>query len=641
MDREIKILLVEDVVTDIELISRAIKKSKIQFSSKIVETREDFLREVQEFSPDIILSDYALPVFTGSEALMLRNKLTPHLPFILVTGSNNEETAVECMKAGADDYIIKDNLMRLGTAIQAALDKYEFYKSKKEAEDALSESEALFRTAFESAAIAVCMVDEVGKFINVNSTLCQMLGYSRTELLNFTFNDITHPEDKNISHILLLNANSGNANKINFEKRYIHKNGQTVWVNLFTTKVYSHKNNSYYFISYIHNITERKKSEQELIKAKERAEESDRLKTAFLQNISHEIRTPMNAIIGFSGFLKDPQITPEKTNLYTDIIVNSSNQLLSIITDIISISRIEAGQEKVFVSEINLNSLLNQLYIRYLPDAKGKGIMLKCFASLNDQDARIRTDESKLEAILSNLINNALKFTSDGSVEFGYKFHGNELKFYVKDTGIGIDPSMHEEIFKRFRQVEITESRRFGGSGLGLSISKGYVELIGGKIWLNSVPEFGSVFHFTIPYNKIGETKEPERKFHFIKSGKPITILIAEDERSNYELLARVLTKENIKIVRAENGKEVLEFCQSGKHIDLILMDIKMPEMDGIEATRRIKEIYPDIPIIAQTAYSFPDEKNKAIMAGCDLFLSKPINKEALFQAIRKLTAIK
>jgi PAS domain S-box-containing protein len=260
------------------------------------------------------------------------------------------------------------------------------------------------------------------------------------------------------------------------------------------------------YILIMNDITGKKQMLDDLIAAKEKAEENDRLKTAFLQNISHEIRTPMNAIIGFSRLLNEPDLLPDKRDYFTNIIIHSGEQLLSIITDIINIATIEAGQEKMNEKEINLNSICNLIYEQYFLKAGERKISFCCKTFFSDDKANVITDETKLIMILSNLVGNAFKFTEQGFIDFGYLVEKDYLEFYVEDTGLGIPLEMYEEVFKRFRQVETDGNRQFGGSGLGLSISKAYVELLGGKIWLTSELGKGSVFHFTIPLKKSSRT---------------------------------------------------------------------------------------------------------------------------------------
>ncbi len=389
---------------------------------------------------------------------------------------------------------------------------------------------------------------------------------------------------------------------------------------------------------------------EELIIAKDKAEESDRLKTAFLHNISHEIRTPMNAIVGFSEFLNNPDLLPENRKKYTDIVVQSSKQLLSIITDIVSISTIEAGQEKIVENETNLNAVCKLLLEQFLSKAEKRNIGLALKTALPDDEALVITDEIKLTQVLSNLIGNALKFTEHGRVEFGYALKEHNLEFYIEDTGIGIPAEMHETIFQRFRQVEISTSRQFGGSGLGLSISKAYVELLGGKMWLKSEPENlpadplrqsyseaskagGSTFYFTIPYKKvIQELKEVPASINEVKieSQQAKSILVAEDEDFNFLLIETLLSGVNYKITRAVNGREAVKICKANPDIDLVLMDIKMPVMDGYEATRQILEFRPHLSIIAQTAYSTEADKQRALNCGCCAFICKPFKAKTL-----------
>jgi CheY-like chemotaxis protein len=278
------------------------------------------------------------------------------------------------------------------------------------------------------------------------------------------------------------------------------------------------------------------------------------------------------------------------------------------------------------------------LHEHFLSKVQEKDITIDLILTLQDNEDKILVDEKKFVQIVNNLINNALKFTLHGNIKFGYTLKNNEIELFVEDTGIGIPPHMHDEIFKRFRQVETTAHRQFGGSGLGLSISKAFVELLGGRIWLRSEMGIGTTFYFTIPYKKVQNIdnlqKQTSDSLEFeIKETK--TVLIAEDEDSNFILLKEILSDMNINIFRALNGIEAIEICRSS-HIDLILMDIKMPIMDGYEATKQIREFMPDVPIIAQTAYSTLEDKNKALACGCNEFISKPMKQAFLISKIKE-----
>ena len=385
------------------------------------------------------------------------------------------------------------------------------------------------------------------------------------------------------------------------------------------------------------DITDRKQSEEELINAKEKAEEGDRLKTAFLNNISHEIRTPMNAIVGFCALLGEPDLNEQSRMDYIEVIIQSSNHLLAIISDIVDISNIEANIVKIAKNGININSTFKSLYDQFLPKVSEKKIQLICESDVPDSDALIVTDNTKLKQILINLINNAIKFTDKGYVKVGCVLRDKFLEFCVSDTGIGIGEEYYQRIFDRFYQVQLSISRLYEGTGLGLAISKANVELMGGKIWLTSEPGKGSTFFFSIPYEKqavetlaVNEKRVPE---DFVFPEKK-TILVAEDIDSNFKLVRFFLSNANTEIIRAANGKEAVQKFQSNKNIDLILMDIKMPVMDGYTAVKLIRETNNTIPIIAQTAYA--EDKEKAIDSGCSGFISKPFDKKSLLKVIHE-----
>ncbi|MBN2663592.1 MAG: response regulator [Bacteroidales bacterium] len=379
----------------------------------------------------------------------------------------------------------------------------------------------------------------------------------------------------------------------------------------------------------------RKKAEEELIKAKEKAEESDKLKTAFLHNISHEIRTPMNAICGFSDLLSNPNLTQEKRNNFTTIIQKSSNQLLSIVTDIVTISTIETKQEKLNIEKVCINTLLRELYNIFEPQTLVKKLNLRLNKQLTDLQSNVYTDKTKINQIISNLISNAIKFTNTGSIEFGYILEHTNLRFYVTDTGIGIQTEACEKIFERFTQADETIHVNYGGTGLGLSIVKGYVEILEGKVWVQSEPNKGSTFYFTIPYKTTNKTIETINNIQLAENFNLETIIVAEDEEYNFLYIKELLAVWDLKLIHTKNGKETVDFFIKNSNIDLILMDIKMPIMTGNEAAKIIKEINPNIPIIAQTAYALEHEKAK-YEGIFDDYLTKPINENDLKQKVMK-----
>lgn len=1030
MSDAIKILFVEDVSTDAELLFREIGKGGIQFAKLVVDNEKDYLTALATFLPDIIVSDFSLPNFNGLAALKLKEKYASKIPFILVTGSLNEETAVECMKAGANDYIIKQNLTRLGPAIKSALDKKEIIASKKRVEEALRESEDIFnsfmehspvyvffkdketrpirlsknyekmlgipiekilgktmdelfpsdlaksmiqddldvinngipisiietfndrvfettkfpikwvdgsnylagftiditrqkkaeealikseaftRMLIESSPIGILYLDKegiityensaskrimgvpegidspvIGKnffeipniksidnkqiqdklhsntpiygeivhyktlmntevdveffttpikdslgihdglivmisditerlrtqdllkektqklntIINnlhgvvyqcqndqdwtinyMNDGILELSGYPAEDFINNkvrTFSSIIHPDEeikvrkeiqKSIlenkyytieyriitasgsvkwvwekghgvfekdhlvalegfisditerkqgeilikklseaveqspSSTIITDANgkiefinsqftqltqyslndvkgksprifnpghysqgvftammetlqSGKVWKSEFANR--KKDGTNYWEDVIISPLIDSNGHISNFILITDDISEKKNMLDALIKAKSKAEESDRLKTSFLQNISHEIRTPMNSIVGFASILNNQDLTADKRNYYTGIIEQASNQLLSVITDIVLIATLESGQEVLHERETKVNSILTILHDQFESRAKSIDINLTCNTTLSDSDATILADETKLIQILTNLIGNALKFTKKGFVNYGYTLSNrsteltsesqgtlepasefDELEFYVKDSGIGVSKEVHEQIFGRFQQADSKIAQEYGGTGLGLSISKAYVELMGGKIRIESQPGEGSQFYFTILYKKLNTkaSNSEIQKQEVFKLGSSRTILVAEDEDFNYKLISELLSAFDVKLIRATTGIEAIEVCMTNQNIDLVIMDIKMPQMNGYEATKIIKGIRPELKVIAQTAYSFDDDRTKALESGCCDYIAKPFGKQQFLTLIMK-----
>ena len=378
----------------------------------------------------------------------------------------------------------------------------------------------------------------------------------------------------------------------------------------------------------------------ELILAKEKAEESDRLKSAFLTNMSHEIRTPMNGILGFAELLKEPSLTVEEQQDFIQTIQISGARMLNTINSIVDISKIESGLIGVEINETNLNDKIEFTYKFFKPEVEIKGLQFLFKNGLPTNEAIIKTDNEKVYGILTNLVRNAIKFTHEGSIEFGYEKKGEYLEFFVKDTGIGIPRKQQQLIFERFRQGSESNNRGYEGSGLGLSISKSYVEMLGGRIWVESEEGLGSTFYFTIPYIAISEEKTTIENVvsaeHKEVELKKLKILIVEDDEISYSLLTRNIQKISKKILHAVTGVEAIEACTNNPDLDLVLMDIRMPQMNGLEATQQIRKFNKDVIIIAQTAYGFSSDCEKALKAGCNDYITKPINKTLLYELIKK-----
>lgn len=749
MNQYNRILLVEDESHDAELNIREIKKILPHSKFKITDNKQDYQDLLVSFLPDIIISDYNLPTFDGLSALKIAKELCPLTPFIVVTGSINEDTAVECMKAGATDYVLKDSLKRLGSSVLNALDQSKIRRERIEAFETIKLNEAKYRLMFHNNPQPMWIYDsETLAFIEVNEAAIMHYGYTEDEFLSMTLKDIRPPggvqklfdaiksidcvfnnlgeiihQKKNqelitveiISHAIIFNErparhvlitditerrkaeeelrrerkllrtlidnlpvtiyvkdsecrkiianrldldfigaeteaevlgktdlelynteiaqrgydddlqviNAGKSvinreeifydeagserwlltSKIPFpdelgniiglvgigreiteqkqaqekilrlskaieqspvsieitdlngiieyvnpkfceatgysfdeiigqharilksyemptdtyddlwktissgniwKKELINKrkNGSVFWESVTITSIKSEKGKITNYIAIKEDISFRKKMESELILALAKAKESDQLKSSFLANMSHEIRTPLNSIIGFSELLNDPDFENEQKSEFIKHIVDNGNNLLLIISDIMDFSMLEAGQLKLRVVSISAKTILNELLAEFGHKAKTKGIQLRFDESYNGPDVQIESDKYRIIQIFTNLIGNSIKFTHEGFIEIGFQINGNLVRFHVRDSGIGIRSEYFEAIFERFRQVDNTKSRKYGGNGLGLAISKNLVELLGGTIWVESEPEKYSDFFFTIPINR-------------------------------------------------------------------------------------------------------------------------------------------
>jgi len=498
MNTKLYALVLEDVQKDAELLNEILSGEGFDLKMDIVETENDYVYNLKRNTYDIIFADFTLPSFNGQDALYLAKNICPNVPFICISGTIGEDTAVELLKQGATDYVLKDRLERLPFATKRALDATAQLNIFRQTEIELQTNRRLLQTIINNALDAIYIKDIKGRYLLYNEAAERAMGKTAAEVTGKDDTFINSAEEAKITMAIDRKVIEGGV-PLTSEETFTLADGAIHTFHTIKCPMFDDYGNISGLFGIARDITERKQMERNLIVAKEKAEESDRLKTAFLNNISHEIRTPLNAIIGFSEFINEPDLVPEKRKQFTEIITQSGNRLLSIITNIVNIATIEAGQEKIRETEFELNSTLLLLLEQFKPKAKEKNIGLSLNLGFPDSEIKILSDESKIKQILSNLICNALKFTKLGFVNFGYEVKVTELQFFVEDTGIGIPSDMHEMIFKSFRQVETTATRQFDGPGLGLSISKAYVELLGGKIWVVSQPGKGSTFFFTIP----------------------------------------------------------------------------------------------------------------------------------------------
>lgn len=505
----------------------------------------------------------------------------------------------------------------------------------------LIKEQSLLRSLIDSNPDFIFFKDLNSNYVGCNRAFSHYLGISENELIGKNdfdffskeFAEKYHENDRKIVK---------QQQPIRTEEWITHSDGSKHLMDTFKVLYYDKSGKALGIMAISRDITELEETRINLKAAKDKAEEADKLKTAFLANMSHEIRTPMNSIIGFSNLLIEENLTAEEKEEYVGHINHGSETLLKLIDDIIDIAKIEAGQLSVSFDSCNLNDVMNELYVTHaslLSRRHKNHIRLIKEVSVLSKGAEIHTDEFRLKQVLSNLLVNAIKFTDEGSITFGFNQLGDFLEFYVKDTGIGISPEGQQVIFDRFRQDNQNGIKHAGGTGLGLAISQHIVNLLGGQIKVDSIYGRGSVFSFTIPYSP-GEKKQTvivdnqPRKFDYNWNGK--SLLVVEDIESNFKFIYAALFRTGIKILRAVDGLEALNLVKNNPEIDIILMDVNMPVMNGYEATTEIKKLRPELPVIAQTAYAMQGEAQKSANAGCDAYLSKPVDLQSLFDVMSR-----
>ncbi|MBK8807731.1 MAG: response regulator [Bacteroidales bacterium] len=504
------------------------------------------------------------------------------------------------------------------------------------AHDLAIANELRFKAITENAMTGIGLLNTDGQFTFINQELTKLFGYTEQEFFTLTIKNLLAGNHEPI--VFQESLRNGFANTS--DTKFRCKDNTIIFADI------SYKliklDNTQNVLCIIRDVTNKVITERELISAKEQAETSDKLKTSFLQNMSHEIRTPMNGILGFSELLKNQNLSQEKRNSYTEIVINSSKQLLAIVTNVLTISSLETKQEKINIETFSINSILDQIVSIFRVQASKNNVSLKTLKFLNDDLSYIYSDKSKLIQIITNLTSNALKFTKDGKIEIGYvleNYDDSTLTFFVKDTGIGIPEKARKIIFERFRQADDSICHNYGGTGLGLSICKGFAELLGGKIWVESVENEGSSFYFTIPFLSKNDIQFSSYNLNANNENCKCKIIVAEDEEFVFLYIEELLSILNLRILHAKNGLEAVELARNNPDVKLILMDIKMPVMDGFTAAKVIKEFNSSVQIVAQTAYALNNEVNE-FKKHFDNYLTKPIKGNELLKIVNSILDI-
>ena len=644
MQQHLNVLIIEDNENDADLVIRHLEKANMAGRVRRVESADELKEALQSGQWDVVIADYSLPQFNALAALKIVRETDTDIPFIVVSGTMGEETAVMIMKSGAQDYIMKDNLTRLIPAISRELTEAKNRRDHRIALIALRESEAKFRAVFENSvdAIGVSLDGRIG-FTNPSFT--HLFGFNnQQEMQGSLVTDLIAPSEKERvgSYIKNRGADPGVPNS--YTTRGLRKDGTEFDMDVRVSTL--EMENIRYTLVILRDITQRIQEQQELIRARQVAEDADRFKSTLMMNLSHEIRTPMNSILGFSTIISNEAENDEIREMAARM--NTSGiRLMKTLDDIMELTQLQSGIDAVNQVQADLRASLEQLIEAFRDRAKAKKLNL---VYRDDGMVNLLLAKNLINKALGEIILNAIKFTDNGEVrvELSRIQEGpaNMAEIRVSDTGIGIAREHHELIFESFRQISSGYGRKYEGTGLGLTIAKKIIELLGGVITLESEPGKGSNFFIRFPLPNRQEYAVTENLKQIsvkatsgtgaakARTGRPL-ILLVEDNEDNI-LLATQFCKNAYDVTAATCGEEALELAAQNVY-DLILMDINLGSgMDGLTAAKKIKSFdhYRNVPIVAMTGYTLQTDRTRILSAGCDYYLAKPFTRNEILDCI-------
>ncbi len=645
--RTLGLLIVEDSEDDALLDVIALEDAGYDVNWRRVDDAQQFAVALGQQHWDLVLCDHALPRFDSFGALrVLSEARQADIPLVVVSGAIGEETAAAVIREGAADFVNKSNLKRLPTVAATVLRDARIRR-------AAAHAEAQFRSAFDDAAFGSALVDlgrRPGRLLRVNGALCEATNMSCAQLKRTRLQSLVHEPDRAELQTALRAAKERSRSTYQAELRLLDSLGEPRWFLVSLAPVREPGDERPCAVAQFIEINARKRAEEALQLAHQQALAASRMKSEFMANVSHEIRTPLNGVIGLTELLADTSLSQEQHD-YVDALHTSGHALLSVIEQVLDFSKLEAGKVELSTVPFRPAALIERSLTIVAPAAADKNLLLSS-STAPDVPVLLRGDPARILGVLTNLLSNAVKFTSRGGkvgVELlADEVHPQFLRFAVSDTGIGIEPELRERIFQPFSQADASTSRRFGGTGLGLTIAKQLVELMGGTIGLDSTLGAGSRFFFQIPCEAIIEgemasgSAQPGAGARLSDHHEPgLPILLAEDDRVNRLVAERLLSRAGYRVEIACDGHEAVALSAAGEY-RLIFMDCQMPGLDGYDATRAIRRSERGhdgrrhVPIVAMTAHAMSGDREKCLASGMDDYIAKPLRRPEIERVLAR-----
>jgi PAS domain S-box-containing protein len=644
----LQILLLEDDPVDVELIQTTLKNGGIEANLICVTRRSDFSEILKTQLPDLILSDYVLPSFDGIAALKIAQQFCPQVPFIMVSGMLGEERAIETLKQGATDYVLKQRLDRLVPSAKRALRESQERQERLRVEEALRQTDDLLRAIVDASPVGIITLNPQKKVIAWNIASERIYGWQSQEVINQALPVIPPEEQKQFER--LFQQALQNHTLTNYEFQHLGKNKDLIEISVSLAPLHNAQGNVCGVVMTAIDITTRKRIEAErfnLLKreqtARAEAEAANRVKDEFLAVLSHELRTPLNSILGWITLIQRGKLNKVTFDQALEVIERNASLQTQLIEDLLDISRISRGKLSLSIDSVNLIELMQTTAETLRPASDAKSITMELF--LDSSIGIIMGDANRLQQIFWNLFSNAIKFTPpNGSVTVRLKkTEDSYAQIQVIDSGIGIEPNFLPYVFEYFRQADASTTRSQGGLGLGLAISRHLVELHGGTIDVKSQGKGkGTTFTVMLPIQVMKcDVDQPDQLIDNGLSLQDVKIMVVEDQADARELIRLILEQQGAQVIEASSSKQALEIIKESIP-DVLISDIGMPDEDGYSFLKKVRSLPQDkggnVPALALTAYTKEEDRQQAIAAGFQMHLGKPLDITELLQAVSQLS---